>query len=229
MRSNIYKDHKAELSANFVPAAGSAILLTFAHVHPEFWFISLFALVPFLWRLCHVNRKGALALGIILATTYVFATSTGDLLFAPKTFLFKLFSLNIAFALFSLAINRVKKALGFDPLFIALLWFPMEYLLIQYAHLGHIFSISFTGPSLIIGFSSLFGILLGSLVIVLGNSLILLFVRYVEQWVSSNENSVTESDKESYAPLDEVILERSWYYFPPPRSPPLRFQSLARA
>jgi len=215
-----YRDHNTDLSANFVPAAGSAILLAFAHVHPELWFISLFALVPFLWRLNRVSLKGAISLGVILATTYVFATSTSDLLFAPKTFLFKLFALNVAFALFGLAINRVRRLLGFDPLFIALLWFPIEYVLIHYAHLGAIFLISNSGSSLIIGFYSLFGILLGSLAIVLGNSLFLLILQHVGQWISSCSEFLTGSDNNPRSVFDEVTLERRWYCFPQPRSPP---------
>ncbi len=216
-----YKDCNADLSLSFLCAAGSAILLSFAHVFGELWFISLFALVPFLWRLCHVNLRGAVSLGMMLATFFVCATSVSDLIFAPKVFLLKLLSLNIAFALFALVVHRARKHLGFDPLFIALLWFPMEYVLIHYAHLGAIFSISNSGSSLMIGFCSLFGILLGSLVIVLGNSLLLLILRYVGQWIFSHNEFLIESDNKSYSLFDEVILERRRYYFPDVRDPPL--------
>ncbi len=218
--NNRYEDHHADLSLSFLCAASSAILLSFAHVFGELWFISLFALVPFLWRLCHVNLRGAVSLGMMLATFFVCTTSVSDLIFAPKIFLLKLLSLNIAFALFGLIVSRAKKSLGFDPLFIALLWFPIEYVLIHYAHLGAIFSISNSGSSLIIGFYSLFGILLGSLVIVLGNSLLLLILRYVGQWLSSCNELLTESDKSPYPTIDEVILERRRYYFPDVRAPP---------
>ena len=220
--NNRYEDHNADLSLSFLCAAGSAILLSFAHVFGELWFISLFALVPFLWRLCHVNLRGAISLGMMLATFFVCATSVSDLIFAPKIFLLKLLSLNIAFALFALAIHRARKAFGFDPLFIALLWFPMEYVLIHYAHLGTIFSISNSGSSLVIGFYSLFGILLGSLAIVLGNSLLLLILRYVRRWILSGKDLLTAGDKEVYPLIDEVILERRWYYFPDIRAPPLK-------
>jgi hypothetical protein len=219
--NNKNEDHNADLSLSFLCAAGSAILLSFAHVFGELWFISLFALVPFLWRLCHVNLRGAASLGMMLATFFVCATSVSDLIFAPKIFLLKLLSLNIAFALFALVVHRARKAFGFDPLFIALLWFPMEYVLIHYAHLGAIFSVSNSGSSLVIGFCSLFGLLLGSLAIVLGNSLLLLILRYVGQWILSHEKPLTEGDNKSYRLFDEVILERRWYYFPDVRAPPL--------
>ena len=218
--NNRYEDHNADRSLDFLCAAGSAILLSFAHVFGELWFISLYALVPFLWRLCHVNLRGAISLGMMLATFFVCATSVSDLILAPKIFLLKLLSLNIAFALFGLAISRARKAFGFDPLFIALLWFPMEYVLIHYAGLITIFSVSNSGSSLIIGFYSLFGILLGSLVIVLGNSLLLLILRYVGRWLSSCNEFLTGSDDKSYSLFNEVILERRWYYFPDVRAPP---------
>jgi hypothetical protein len=216
-----YKGCNADLSLSFLCAAGSAILLSFAHVFGELWFISLFALVPFLWRLCHVSLRGAIALGMMLATFFICATSVSDLIFAPKIFLLKLLSLNVAFAAFGFAINRARKVFGFDPLFIALLWFPLEYILIHYARLGTIFSISNSGSGLIIGFCSLFGILLGSLAIVLGNSLLLLILRYVRRWILSNKEFLIESDKEAYHPFEELIFERHWYYFPAVRAPPL--------
>lgn len=219
--NNRHKNHNDELSVSFLAAASSAILLSFAHVFGELWFISLFALVPFLWRLCYVNLRGAVSLGMMLATFFVFATSVSELILAPKIFLLKLLVLNAVFAIFSLVVSRAKKYLGFDPLFIALLWFPMEYVLIHYAHLGTIFSISNSSSSLIIGFCSLFGILLGSLVIILGNSLILLIVRYLGQWILSREKPLTDSEKRTYSPLDEVILEGRWHYFPDVRAPPL--------
>ena len=168
-----HKEHNEDLSVSFLCAAGSAILLSFTHVFGELWFVSFFALVPFLWRLRHVNLRGAIWLGMMLATFFVCATSVSDLILAPKIFLLKLFSLNIAFALFGLLINSARKRLGFDPLFVALLWFPMEYLLIRYAGLETVFSVSNSGSSLIIGFCSLFGILAASLAIVLGNCLLL--------------------------------------------------------
>jgi len=218
--NNRYEDHNADLSLSFLCAAGSAILLSFARVFGELWFISLFALVPFLWRLCHVSLRGAVSLGMMLATFFVFATSVSELILAPKIFLLKLLSLNIAFALFALVIHRARKHLGFDPLFIALLWFPMEYVLIHYANLGTIFSISNSGSTLIIGFYSLFGILLGSLAVVLGNSLLLLILKYVAQRLTSSNELLTTSKKRSYTHFFEVILEQCWYCFPNVRAPP---------
>ncbi len=207
-------------SADFLAAGSSALLLSFAHVYGELWFILLFALVPFLWRLCCVSLTGAASLGIMLATFFVCATSVRDLILTPDIFLLKLFALNAAFVVFALIINRARRHLGFDPLFIALLWLPLEYALIHFAGLGDIFSISNSGCSLVIGFCSLFGILLGSLVVILGNSLLLLIIRYLRQWMLSRTRLSTECNKKARSPVDEILLERRWYYFPDVRAPP---------
>jgi hypothetical protein len=206
---------------NVLCGGSSAIMLAFAHVHPELWFISFFALVPFLWRLCHVNGKEAVALGMILATTYVLATSIGDILLVPKTFLVKLFSLNAAFAVFGLAINRVKTHLGFNPLFIALLWFPLGFVLIQYAGLADVFYIAHAGPNLVIGFGSLFGVLLWSCVIILGNSLILLFARLAKRQLLRRSTIQSGNYRRVYTHFERPFLSGRWYCVPNRRAPPL--------
>jgi len=217
--NNRYKDNNAKFSADFVCATSSAILLSFALAFPEFWLISL-ALVPFLWRLCHVSLRGAFSLGAMLATFFVCATSMSDLILAPKLFLIKLLWVNITFVTFGLIINRAKKHVGFDPVFVALLWFPMQYILIRYVKLGDIFSISHSGSRLVIGFYSLIGILLGSLVILLSNSLILLFLKYLAQKIFSLNTTILGCNKGTYLLLDEVILEERWYHFPDVRASP---------
>ncbi|MFH2057182.1 MAG: hypothetical protein ABIJ61_14585 [bacterium] len=214
------REHSADLSASFLAAAGSAALLSAARVSPALWFISLFALVPFLWRLCHVSLRGAAILGAMLATFFVCATGMSDLVLAPQTFLFKLLALNAAFAVFAVTVNRVRKAFGDDPLLIALLWFPIEYALIHYAHLGTMFPISSSGSSLMIWFCSLFGILLGSLVIILSNSLLLLILRYVGRWMLHHKVPPRESENVRHCVFEEEVRERHWCCFPDVRAPP---------
>ena len=214
------------LVREFPWAASSAILLSLTRDEPGLWFVSLFALVPYLWRLYRVSTRDSVVLGIILATSFIFATGTSELWLRPRTFLLKLFALNISLAILGLAISKARKRFGFNPLLIALLWFPTEYLLIRYAGLPSIFSITSDSPSLLVGFCSLFGVLLGSLVIVLGNSLLLLILRYVERRIFYHKGSLTESDNERYYVFDEVIFDKRWYCFPDVRAPPQSGPSL---
>lgn len=217
---NVNKENHLLTRENIICGASSAIMFAFAHVHHELWFISFFALVPFLWRLCYVNRPGALVLGMILATTYVFATSIASLVTAPQAFLFKLCSLNVAFAVFALAINRVRKHLGFNPLFIALLWFPLGYVLVQYADLNDFFYQSHAGLNLVSGFGSLLGILLWSFVIILGNSLILIFARDALRKLFRRSKFRSENDRWRLVHSIEPVISRHWYCVPNRRAPP---------
>jgi hypothetical protein len=177
-----------------------------------------------------VGQRGAVALGMILASTYLFATCISDLMLTPAIFLAKLVSLNIAFAVFGYAINKVKRNLGFNPLLVVLLWLPLGYVLIQSVGLGEILFIPHAGPNLIIGFGSLIGVLLGSLIIILGNSLILLFVRYVECRITSNsEFQPPQCEQHEFPSTKDIIFERIWYYLPEPRSPPILIPKEANA
>ncbi|HWR83526.1 MAG TPA: hypothetical protein VN285_09500 [Candidatus Deferrimicrobium sp.] len=215
-----HRSRNVELRSNFIAAGTSAALLSLAHLWPELWFVSLFALVPFLWRLCKVNFRGAIILGSMLATFY--GCATDPLCVSPTSFLLKLVAFNVIFVVFSLTIHRARKYIGFDPLFVALLWFPLEYVLIHYAGLETLFSVPESGPSLITGFCTLFGLLLGSLLTVLSNSLFLLIVKYLARWILSGREFITASGNKDYSLYDNVTLARSWYSFADVRAPPLQ-------
>ena len=62
-----HSDRSLRLLNHFLFAGGSALILSIAHIYPEYWFVSLFALVPFLWRVTRANLPDSILLGIILA------------------------------------------------------------------------------------------------------------------------------------------------------------------
>lgn len=214
------EDHIRDHSLSFLCAATSAMLMSLGRVRSELWFLSLFALVPFLWRLCHVSPKGAIALGMMLGSFYVCATSVSDLVYSPGLFFIKLLSFKAVLGLFGFVVSGARKRLGFDPVLIALLWFPTEYLLTRYAHLGTIFSISNAGPGLVIGFCSLFGILLVSLVTALWNSLLLAFIRHVGRIVVSRKRCHTPTQQKTHSLSEEAWTETYSCSFPNVRAPP---------
>lgn len=206
---------------NLLAAGSSGVMLAFAHVHPDLWFIALFALVPFLWRLWSARRKEACPLGVVLATTYVLTTSFGDFVAAPWTVLIKLAALSIAFAAFAYAISRAKSLVGLNPLAIAVLWVPFGYVLTQYVGIGDIFFVEQIGSNLVAGFGSLVGVLLCSAVIILGNSLLLLFARYAKQRLVCNTRIKPDSD-DCFVILSNIIFtfETRRYCLPVRRAPP---------
>jgi hypothetical protein len=168
-------------------------------------------------------------LGMMLATCFALVTNATQLTAAPGVFVFKLLLINTAFALFALAITRVRRSLGFDPLLIALLWFPTEYVLILCTDLHDVFALAETGSGLVIGFCSLFGVLLGSLVVVLVNALILALVRKVEVKLCSTNRLVIEWNRQTHIQLEEPACETRCYCLPSVCAPPLPSSVLVSA
>ena len=244
---------------NFLCAGSSALLISVAHLYPEFWFVSLFALIPFLWRvvgrvpnppqadkkpdngiaafinkrcrvICSIRLQRILLRtrptsvvmpGMMLATCYLLVTYPAELYISPGAFLLKLFVLNLIFCLYGIVVNRLKKCIGFNAIFIAALWLPLEYALSHYAGLESLFASSPDKTGLPVRIGSLFGMLMISFVIVLVNSLILIILRQVAQVLFSRGRLSIPDDKQAYPPFKEIILERRWYYFPDVRAPPL--------
>ncbi len=78
-----HNDITLNLLVHFICAGTSALILSIAHIHPEYRLISLFALLPFLWRLNRANLLGSILLGVILAVCYIFVAFTGEALKYP--------------------------------------------------------------------------------------------------------------------------------------------------
>ncbi|HWR83530.1 MAG TPA: hypothetical protein VN285_09520 [Candidatus Deferrimicrobium sp.] len=212
-----------DLKAGVIAAGSSAALLSLSHLWPELWFVTLFALVPFLWRLCNVNLRGAILLGMMLATGFVCATSVTDAALSPMSFLVRLLAFNVVFIVFGIGVNRTKKYIGLDPLIIASLWCPLEYALIRYTGLGTPFSLSEGVPGFVAGFCSLFGLLIGSLVIFLGNSLILLLAERLKTWTHTLREFLAASERKVYTVSHQIISERNWSPLCHGRAPPLHY------
>jgi hypothetical protein len=56
------------LAGNFLFAGSSACLLVVANLFPHYWYLSFFALTPFLWRIIRLDALGALQLGLFLVS-----------------------------------------------------------------------------------------------------------------------------------------------------------------
>lgn len=210
-----------QLRTNLLCAGSSAIMLTFAHVHAELWFVALFALAPFLWRLPSLSRVQSLLLGMMLATVYMIAGSAGELSIAPVAFAYKLAGVNAIFALFGLAINRLSKRMGFNPLIIALVWFPLGFLLAGLGGPSESLLIGQTGGELLVGFGSLMGVLFWSALIVLANGLIILLAHFIQRRLL-RRSSVRRTEFRRVYTFDSVLpLSQRWAIIPSRRAPPL--------
>jgi hypothetical protein len=63
--------------------------------------------------------------------------------------------------------------------------------------------------------------LMVSFVVVLVNSLILLFLKRVVQALSSSKTFPANDHKRCYLPFREILLQKRWHYFADPRAPPV--------
>lgn len=80
------KNQTLQFLEDFLYAGSSALILSLAHIYPAYWYVSLFALLPFLWRLTRANLSESVVLGIILAGCYAFLVFIGEILVSPWTF-----------------------------------------------------------------------------------------------------------------------------------------------
>ncbi|MDH3892406.1 MAG: hypothetical protein OEV49_15135 [candidate division Zixibacteria bacterium] len=195
-------------------------MLCFAHVHPELWFFSLFALVPLLWRLCHVSRMQAPVLGLILASTYVVAGYLGNLPASPVQFFIRLVALNVAFAGFAFALNHFKSHLKCHPLCVAALWVASGSVLARHSGVSQLPG-EFVGPDIIAGLGSLGGLVVWSSVIVLGNWLILLLARYVKRRLLRHSSIHSRCSRRLCIRFESAHCISLWYVVPHLRGPPV--------
>jgi hypothetical protein len=214
-------DISQNLLAHFICAGTSALILSISHIHPECWFISFFALIPFLWRLKRAGLFGSILLGFIMAVCYAFVALTGEALTAPGSFLLNLLFLSLVFSTFGIAVNRIKTYIGFNPVFIAALWLPLEYILTHYTALGSIFSLSNAGSGFVVRFGSLFGFLMISFFIVLINSISILIIEYAGRKFISTVKSKTRCPATDFAIFESIKSTKRWAYLPDLRAPPL--------
>ena len=54
---------RVDYLVDFIYGGSSALLLSLAHIFGDLWFISFFALVPFLWRIFQINSWGGCPFG----------------------------------------------------------------------------------------------------------------------------------------------------------------------
>lgn len=210
------------LAEDFLYSGTSALLLLIANLFPGYWYLSFIALLPLLWQLNRVNLRRSVVLGILLASCYSLVAFISELLFSPWTFFHKLFLLSLTFSVFSIAVNRIKRYVGFNPILIATFWFALEYILTHYPSLGSILILPNSDSGFMIRFSSLFGFLMVSFGIVLINSIILMFIEYVEGKVLNKSICPVGKEKDVYTRINEAIIIRNWNFLLIPRGPPIK-------
>jgi len=204
----------------FLAGGLSALFLSIAHTHQVLWFLSLFALVPYLWKLKRTGFWGSILLGAIFAVCFSFVVFIENILLSPIVFIARLSILISIFSLFGITFNRIKKSIGFYPVFIAALWIPLEYFLIRWAGIEGVLNFPYSGSNLLIRFASLFGLLTVSFFIMLINFLILLLLELVIKIRFSGARFKYCKSGATFRPRENFGLAKPRNFLPNFRGPP---------
>ena len=202
-------------------AGSSALLLSVAHLYPKFWYLSLLALIPFLWRTVRATLFESVVIGSLLATSYCLVAVPITAWVDPADFFRKLCILNALFVLYAVTVNRLARLIGFNAVLTALLWLPIEYALSNYADLGIIFAFSETDSTILIRIGSLFGVLMVSFAVVLINSLVYLSIRRIAQTTTSRSDVCVDGSESRGFTSEILIFERHYSYDADARAPPV--------
>jgi apolipoprotein N-acyltransferase len=215
-----YTDRKIMLPIDFLCAGSSAALLSISRIYPHLWFVSLFALVPFLWRSIRVTLPGSISLGSMLAISYFLVIIPFEDWINPTACLYKLILLIVLFALYGIIVNRTSRHIGFNAVAIAILWLPLEYALTRYAGKDGLFIFPKPDDSLAIRIGSLFGMLFISFIIVSINAWLLILIGQVIRQRKSETGYSSHAGEKADAPEEKIIGQRA-YSLPNRRAPPL--------
>ncbi len=212
------------LAENFLYAGSSSFLLLVANLFPTYWYLSFFALTPFLWRIVRLDPQRALELGALFGLTFFSIWKLPDLFAAPLLTALTIALGTVLFALFGWAVARAKEKFGFNPLFVALLWVLFELALIKIqittvgANVGANLQVRPTG--FFHGLSLLFGFLAVSFVIVLVNSLLVFAIEKTVSLAKARGQGVWENESVwDLTPIPGLFAQQV-YLIPSVRSPP---------
>ena len=107
---------------SFVFAGSSALLLLVARLSPDYWYLSLIALIPFLARIYWASPRDAIRLGFLFGFTFLFVSGLNGLPSAPLLSIAKILAGAALFAAFGGALGWTRQRWGFNPIIVALLW-----------------------------------------------------------------------------------------------------------
>jgi len=207
---------------DFLWAGSSAFLMSLSHLVSGMWWISLVALVPFLWRVAHATLSSSVKVGALFAVSLAFVAS--PLGHTPPIFVLAHVSvLIILCAAFAVAVNRIARVVGFNAVFMAVLWLPVEYLLDNAGLLGGISTLSHTDSAVLVRISSLLGTLMVSFVFVLVNALLLVVIARVVRARPRHLAAPACAATEGAIVANSHTHHALFYHLPLRRGPPLSF------
>ncbi len=209
---------------SFFFAGSSALLLLLVNLFPDYWYVSFFALTPFLYRIIKATPSEALKLGLLFGLCFFSVSAIDSPARSPLLpSVVKLLSGTALFALFGWTVgwaSRRWRDWGFNPCIVAVLWVGLEVGLVKLGFVGGLlkemeFSQPFFG-----GLVALFGFLTVSAIIVLLNSLLVLLVLKTLAIKRPKGKTVQEDQRRWYLFSTPWVFAEKVYLVPEGRAPP---------
>lgn len=210
-------------SESFIFAGGSAFLLLLATLFPDYWYVSFFALTPFLYRIIKATPGESLRLGFLFGLSFFGLSVVDSLITSPLSSLLKLLSGTALFALFGWSVgwaSRRWQDWGFNPFLVVFLWVGLELGLVRVGFVGGLLGEAGLSHSLFGGLVALFGFLTVSAIIVLFNSLLVLAIVKTLQVTRPWGRTVQEDERISDLFSTPGLFAQRVYLVPEGRAPP---------
>ncbi len=223
------KPPRATWSEDYIFAGSSAFLLLVANLFPDYWFVSFFALTPFLYRIVKATPSGSLRLGFLFGLLFSGGLVVDSWMISPLLSLLKLLCGTALFAFFAWTLGWARERWGFNPFILVLLWVGLEmglmrlgmnqnglYLRFEDGLLGEArFPHSFFG-----GLVTLFVSLMVSGIIILLNSLLVLAIVNIFEVARHRGRPVQEGERISSLFCTPGLFSQRVYLVPESRAPP---------
>jgi hypothetical protein len=211
----------ATWAESFIFAGSSALLLLAANLLPHYWYLSLFALSPFLYRIIKAAPVESLRLGFLFGLSFFGALTISSLFVSPLISLVKLVSGTALFALFGWSIGWARQRWGFNPSLVALLWVGLQMGLVKLGLLGGFLGEAGFAHPFLHGLVGLFGFLTVSAIIVLLNALLVLVIVKTLEVRQPKRKQIPADEKSWVLFFTRNLVAEKVYLVPEGRAPPL--------
>lgn len=208
------------LAESFLYAGMSALLLLLTAQFHQYWFLSLVALTPFLYKITRSSLSESVRLGFLLGLTFLTVCLSNQLLADFWPTLLKLLCGVFLFILFSWALCRARMSFGFNPIITALIWVGFELAVIRLGFARGLFGEAELSNPHLNSLMLLFGFVIVSFIIVLLNSLIVLTVEKIISLGKARETTSCDDTRIRDPYSSPALFTQRCYLVPEVRGPP---------
>jgi len=222
-RKTDYNDSLSWFLMHFIFAGSSALIISIAYIFTDYWFVYVFALLPFLYRVINTDLKGSLISGVFLALSFVFVVFSSRFISSPAVFAVRILLLCLTFAAFSVVINRLKKYFALSFLLFVILCYPLEYFHKSYFEFNSVIASLKNDVGFAFRAASLLSIIFISFVLIAINSLLLFLIDVICRLAPSRRFFWPINKSLLYRWADDRTFLKQWKCLPCLRAPPRRF------